>query len=191
MKRVVGLMLALACLATLVSAASAQELPQPGTIVAVKAGHLLDVKSGQYRQDQIILIEGDRIKSVGSASEVKIPAGAKVVNLSNRTVLPGLIDCHTHLTFSPFTGAYRALSLSVPREALAGARNACVALEAGFTTVRNVGPADLPMSRSATPSMPATFPARACWSPARRSASRVVMRTRICWRQSSTTRRMA
>jgi imidazolonepropionase-like amidohydrolase len=136
MKRVLGLILALAGLAAL---ASAQEAPQPGAIVAVKTGHLLDVRSGQYRQGQIILIEGDRIKSVGPASEVAIPAGAKVIDLSNRTVLPGLIDCHTHLTFSPFTGAYRALSISVPREALLGARNARVTLEAGFTTVRNVG----------------------------------------------------
>jgi len=139
MKRVLGLVLTLACAAAWMSTLSAQEAPQPVTAVALKAGHLLDVRSGQYRRDQVILIEGDRIQTVGSASEVQIPAGAKVVDLSSRTVLPGLIDCHTHLTFSPFTGAYRALSISVPREALLGARNARVTLEAGFTTVRNVG----------------------------------------------------
>ncbi len=139
MKRIVVSMLALVCLATLMSAASAQEAPQPATVVVVKAGHLLDVRSGEYRQDQVILIEGDRVKTVGAASDVTIPSGAKVVDLSNRIVLPGLIDCHTHLTFSPFTGAYHALSISVPREALLGARNARVTLEAGFTTVRNVG----------------------------------------------------
>lgn len=139
MKRIIGWTLALACLASFVPCAAAQESPQPGRIVAVKAGHLLDVKSGEYRQNQVVLIEGDRIKSVGAASEVTIPSGARVIDLSNRTVLPGLIDCHTHLTFSPFTGAYRALSISVPREALLGARNARVTLEAGFTTVRNVG----------------------------------------------------
>ncbi|HEV3277862.1 MAG TPA: amidohydrolase family protein [Terriglobia bacterium] len=132
-------MLSVACLAIFSLSAAAQEEPATRVPVAVRAGHLLDVKTGEYRQDQIILIEGDRIKAVGTASEVKIPAGARMVDLSNRTVLPGLIDCHTHLTFSPFTGAYRALSISVPREALTGARNARVTLEAGFTTVRNVG----------------------------------------------------
>ncbi|HUI41953.1 MAG TPA: amidohydrolase family protein [Terriglobia bacterium] len=138
MKRILGWMLALACLVASAPRASAQE-PPPAAVVAVKAGHLLDVRSGEYRQDQIILIEGGRIKAVGAAGEVQIPPGAKVVDLSSRTVLPGLIDCHTHLTFSPYLGAYRALSMSVPREALLGARNARVTLEAGFTTVRNVG----------------------------------------------------
>jgi len=137
-KRILGWMLALACLVASAPRASAQE-PPPAAVVAVKAGHLLDVRSGEYRQDQIILIEGGRIKAVGAAGEVQIPPGAKVVDLSSRTVLPGLIDCHTHLTFSPYLGAYRALSMSVPREALLGARNARVTLEAGFTTVRNVG----------------------------------------------------
>jgi imidazolonepropionase-like amidohydrolase len=141
MKQVTTLMLAMACLGgpVVTSQAPAQEPPQTAAVVAVKAGHLLDVRSGQYRQDQVILIEGDRIKAVGTAVEVAVPAGAKVIDLSNRTVLPGLIDCHTHLTMSPFTGAYRGLSISVPREALMGARNARVTLEAGFTTVRNVG----------------------------------------------------
>jgi len=139
MKGIAGFVLALACLAARAPRASAQEAMPSATMVAVKAGRLLDVKSGAYRLDQVILIEGDRIKAVGDAAQMKIPSGAKVVDLSNRTVLPGLIDCHTHLTFSPFTGAYRALSISVPREALLGARNARVTLEAGFTTVRNVG----------------------------------------------------
>jgi imidazolonepropionase-like amidohydrolase len=130
--------LALACITLLPLLAHSQQ-PSPSiATVAVKAGRLLDVKSGAYRQDQIILIEGDRIKVVGPAAQTQIPAGAKVLDLSRRTVLPGLIDCHTHLTMSPFVGAYRSLSMSVPREALLGARNARVTLEAGFTTVRNV-----------------------------------------------------
>jgi len=118
---------------------NAQETPAPAARIAVKAGHLLDVKSGRYLEDQVIVIDGGRIQAVGAAAEVHIPSDAKVLDLSNRTVLPGLIDCHTHLTFSPFVGAYRALSMSVPREALLGARNARVTLDAGFTTVRNVG----------------------------------------------------
>ncbi len=138
-KRAVAWILELVLLGALPLRVGAQEQPVPSARVAVRAGHLLDVKSGQYLENQVILVEGGRIQKVGPAADVQIPSDAKVVDLSNRTVLPGLIDCHTHLTFSPFLGAYRALSESVPREALLGARNARVTLGAGFTTVRNVG----------------------------------------------------
>jgi imidazolonepropionase-like amidohydrolase len=109
----------------------------PGTkVVVVHAGRLLDVKTGRTLTNQTIQIQGDRISSVGASAE--IPAGAQVVDLPNATVLPGLIDAHTHLTMTTNFGPSR-LMISVPREALYGARNARVTLEAGFTTVRNVG----------------------------------------------------
>jgi imidazolonepropionase-like amidohydrolase len=139
MKTSVLRVLALACVALRPFSVFPQELSTSTATIAVKAGRLLDVRSGGYRQDQLILIQGDRIKAVEPAAGTELPAGTKLIDLSNRTVLPGLIDCHTHLTMSPFVGAYRALSMSVPREALLGARNARVTLEAGFTTVRNVG----------------------------------------------------
>ncbi len=85
--------------------------------------------------DQAIVIEGDKIVSVGPASAA--PAEASTINLPNATVLPGLIDAHTHLTFNPSFG-YQTLAISIPREALIGAHNARLTLEAGFTTVRNV-----------------------------------------------------
>ena len=109
--------------------------------VAVRAGRLLDVRSGEYQDRQIILIEGERIKEVGPASELeaRVPSSARVIDLSRSTVLPGLIDAHTHLTFTPGSTGYRGLGISAPRQALIGARNARVTLEAGFTTVRNVG----------------------------------------------------
>ncbi len=112
-----------------------------GRVVAVKAGRVLDVRSGKYAANQIIWIEGERIKEIGDASalESKLPKDARVVDLSNETVLPGLIDCHTHLTMAPQTLGPGGLKLSYPRQALLGARNARVTLEAGFTTVRNVG----------------------------------------------------
>ncbi|HVO81295.1 MAG TPA: amidohydrolase family protein [Terriglobales bacterium] len=103
--------------------------------MVVRAGRLLDVKSGKVLADQAIVIEGDRIVSVGPAAAVA--AGATVINLANATVLPGLIDAHTHLTFNPSFG-YQTLGISIPREALIGAHNARLTLEAGFTTVRNV-----------------------------------------------------
>ncbi len=104
----------------------------------VHAGKLLDVKTGKVLTNQAIVIEGGKIVSVVATSEAKASAGDKVVDLPNATVLPGLIDAHTHLTFNPKFG-YEMLGISVPREALIGAHNARVTLEAGFTTVRNVG----------------------------------------------------
>jgi imidazolonepropionase-like amidohydrolase len=105
--------------------------------VVVRAGKLLDVKSGKMLTDQAIVIARDRIVSVGPAANLVASPGDEVIDLGQATVLPGLIDAHTHLTMSPAFG-YQELAISIPREALTGARNARVTLEAGFTTVRNV-----------------------------------------------------
>ncbi len=105
--------------------------------VVIHAGHFLDVKTGKTLANQTIVIEGDKIVSVGSASGA--PAGATVIDLPNATVLPGLIDAHTHLTFDQGSTGYPSLGISTPREALFGAKNARITLMAGFTTVRNVG----------------------------------------------------
>jgi imidazolonepropionase-like amidohydrolase len=109
--------------------------------IAIRAGKVLDVRTGKYAADQIIWIEGDRIKAIGNAAEMsaKVPAGAKTIDLSQSTVLPGLIDCHTHLTMTPYDSGLNGVRISYPRMALAGARNARATLEAGFTTVRNLG----------------------------------------------------
>jgi imidazolonepropionase-like amidohydrolase len=109
--------------------------------VTIRAGHLLDVKTGKTLNDQAIVIEGDKIVAVGPASNPAAAAGGTSIDLSNATVLPGLIDGHTHLTGDPRNIGYQSLGLSVPREALIGARNARLTLQAGFTTVRNVGAA--------------------------------------------------
>ncbi|MGA7921843.1 MAG: amidohydrolase family protein [Candidatus Acidiferrales bacterium] len=113
----------------------------PPVDVAIHAGKVLDVRTGKYVSDQIIWVEGDRIKEIGKASEIssRFPAGAKAIDLSNVTVLPGMIDCHTHLTMTPYDSGPAGLRKSYPRQALVGARNARVTLEAGFTTVRNLG----------------------------------------------------
>lgn len=115
----------------------------PGTAqtsrhIVVHAGHLLDVKTGKLLADQTLVIEDGKIIGSGAAAEAKIPADAMRIELPNATVLPGLIDAHTHLTSEPKFG-YDRLAISVPREALIGARNARVTLLAGFTTARNVG----------------------------------------------------
>jgi imidazolonepropionase-like amidohydrolase len=128
---VCGFVVALFC----ASVSWAQTAPAAKTVV-IHAGHLLDVKTGKTFSNQTIVIQGDKIVSVGSDSQN--PAGAQVIDLPSATVLPGLIDAHTHITMTTNFG-YSALAISIPRQALNGARNARVTLEAGFTTVRNVG----------------------------------------------------
>ncbi len=110
---------------------------QPTHHVLVRAGHVLDVRTGTLLTDQLITVDGDSITSM-AAAPATLPAG-DVVDLSKYTVVPGLIDVHTHLTGAPEYIGLRGLTLSVPRQALIGAHNARVTLEAGFTTVRDVG----------------------------------------------------
>jgi imidazolonepropionase-like amidohydrolase len=107
--------------------------------VVVRAGHILDVKTGNMLSGQAIVIEGDKIVSIGPVADAKLSPATQTIDLPNATILPGLIDAHTHLTFDPANLGYEGLGISYPREALIGARNARVTLEAGFTTVRNVG----------------------------------------------------
>jgi imidazolonepropionase-like amidohydrolase len=128
--------MALACLC--IASAAAQETTAP-TRTIIYVGHLLDVKSGKTLANQQIVIEGDKIVSVGPSAGPGAKAGYNIIDLSKATVLPGLIDAHTHLTFSPDQFGYQSLGISIPREALTGAKNAKITLEAGFTTVRNVG----------------------------------------------------
>lgn len=110
----------------------------------MKAGKLLDVRKGSYLENAAVLIEGERIKEVGRASEVQLraPAGVKVIDLGRMTVLPGLVDCHTHLMarFSDTPDGY-VLGLATKSQAfraLEGAADARITLQAGFTTVRDV-----------------------------------------------------
>jgi imidazolonepropionase-like amidohydrolase len=122
---------ALGCLGT-------QGIAQTSRHIAVHAGHLLDVKTGKLLADQTLVTEDGRIVSTGATADAKIPADAVRIELPNATVLPGLIDAHTHLTYDPNFG-YQELGISVERSTLTGAKNARLTLLAGFTTVRNVG----------------------------------------------------
>lgn len=106
-------------------------------VTAVKAARMLDVRSGTMIASAVILIDGERITAAGS--ELAIPAGAQVIDLGNKTVLPGLIDMHTHLTGDPQDAGYAVVAKSVPRMTMTGAKNARLTLQAGFTTVRNLG----------------------------------------------------
>ena len=111
----------------------------PAQHVVIHAGHMLDVKTGNMLDNVTVVIDGEKVTSVsGGGSQSDNQADIRVINLLNATLLPGLIDAHTHITFTPNFG-YSRLAISVPREALTGARNAKITLEAGFTTIRNVG----------------------------------------------------
>jgi imidazolonepropionase-like amidohydrolase len=110
---------------------------------AIRAGSLIDGKSDKPRHDQVIVVHGNRIESVTDSATAKIPSAATVIDLSKATVLPGLIDSHTHIFLQgedPAQGGYDANILNAPL-ALRAARATVAArraLEQGFTTLRDV-----------------------------------------------------
>ncbi len=109
----------------------------------IKAGRLIDGRSDAPQSGVAILIEGDRIKAVGPVAQVQGQArGARVIDLSQMTVLPGLIDAHTHLLLQgdPTAQSYneQLLYQSTPYRAILAARNARIALEHGFTAIRDL-----------------------------------------------------
>jgi imidazolonepropionase-like amidohydrolase len=128
----------LAALAGMAVTASAQA-PQR---TVIRAGRVLNVRTGELRANHAIVIEGDKIAQIAPSSEVTAAAGDTTIDLRDATVLPGLIDMHTHLTFELSSLGYQGLGIATAREALHGARNARRTLEAGFTTVRNLGARD-------------------------------------------------
>lgn len=109
--------------------------------VAVTADRLLDVKAGRYVEHPLLIIADERIVSVGKAGDA-VPAGAERVDLPGVTLLPGLIDMHVHLTSSPLFGGYKRYQVTDSFWPVISTVHAKATLEAGFTTVRNVGAKD-------------------------------------------------
>ncbi len=105
----------------------------------IRAGQLLDVTNGRMLSDQLIVVRNNVIEAIGDANRINIPSGAIEIDLSNSTILPGLIDAHVHLTSDASINGYDSLSRSSIRNALYGTYSAGLTLRSGFTTVRNVG----------------------------------------------------
>lgn len=122
-----------------VGVAAFAQSANPPAVAVIKAGHLVDVSSGRVLANQVVVIRDGKIEALGAAGAVSIPAGAKIIDLSSSTVLPGFIDTHTHLTSDPALPPYYGYGQSTPRLALKGAANARVTLLVGVTTVRDVG----------------------------------------------------
>src|ERR1700694_2037265 len=129
-KLIVGLFLAILGTVTPLGA-------QAPRVVAVRAGHLFDSKSGQMLTNHMVLIAGEKITDVGPSDKVQIPAGVQVIDLSQATALPGLIDAHAHVYSSLSNGA----RVNTTKEAwtLMAIGNAQTTLRAGFESVRDVG----------------------------------------------------
>src|SRR5256886_6549839 len=108
------------------------QCPPAPRVIAVRAGRLFDSKTGQMLTKQVVLLQGDRITDVGPEAQIKIPAGAQVMDLSQATVLPGLIDAHTHMFNTPKPGMSRETST------LIAIHNLQADLRAGFTTARDM-----------------------------------------------------
>jgi imidazolonepropionase-like amidohydrolase len=128
------------CAAGFTLSASAQASGAAGgKRTLVKAGHVLDVKTGKVADAQTIVVVGDAIQSIVPTASVAPQPGDTVVDLGRLTVLPGLIDVHTHLTMNTDFDPYRELTSTDAKEAINGVVNARTTLMAGFTSVRNVG----------------------------------------------------
>ena len=109
------------------------QCPPAARTLAVRAGRLFDSVSGQMLAKQVIVVTGERITEVGPEGQVKIPAGTPVIDLSSATVLPGLVDAHSHMYDT------RRPGMTVERSALIAINNAQATLRGGFTSARDMG----------------------------------------------------
>ena len=134
--------LALTCTALPMSGIAQQAEKAAGKRTLVRAGHVLDVKTGKLSDAQTIVVVGDTIKSIAPTASVTAEAGDAVVDLGGMTVMPGLMDVHTHITMNTDFDPYRELTTTDAKQGINGVVNARTTLMAGFTSIRNVGAGD-------------------------------------------------
>lgn len=111
----------------------------------IKAGLMIDGKGTVYKEDPVLILRGGKILKVGRATELEIPADedCTLIKADNKTVMPGLIDAHTHIQMSAGVKEYDLISRTVPYWAIRAGLNARKTLEAGFTTIRDLGAENL------------------------------------------------
>jgi len=137
MNRLTELLLGFLCAFSVAGFADARQAAAEPDNVLIRPARILDVRSGKFREDVVVTVAGDRIVSIDNAAAV---ASAEVIDLPGLTLLPGLMDVHTHLTYDvedDYTN--QAVKENLADLALRGVRNAKRTLMAGFTTVRDVG----------------------------------------------------
>ena len=116
--------------------------PATADTVAISADHMVDVLAGRVTDKPMVIVKDGRITAVGTQGSLTVPEGAKHIDLPGKTILPGLIDMHVHLTSLAEIGGYRTLQYTDSFWGAVSVANAKKTLNAGFTTVRNVGSAD-------------------------------------------------
>lgn len=137
-------MLALVVCFSLIQAAGFAQTNAPTQVVLIKAGRLVDVRAGRVVENQAIIIEGERIKTVGPLADVErnAPSSARVIDLSRATLLPGLADCHTHVLLQGYNTASeyddQLLKESIPYRTIRATVAARIALFNGFTAMRDL-----------------------------------------------------
>jgi imidazolonepropionase-like amidohydrolase len=138
------LCLTFACSLQMTQSAQTQSSPPkpPETVYLLKPAHIFDGESAQLHDNWVVLVRGQKIEAVGAASDVKAPADAKLINLPGMTLMPGLIEAHSHILLHPYSEtvwndqvAHEALSLRVAR----ATNHLRSELMAGFTTLRDLG----------------------------------------------------
>jgi imidazolonepropionase-like amidohydrolase len=133
------IVLLLSVLAAAVPASMLGQAAPSAKRTLVRAGHVLDVKTGKLSDGQTIVVAGDTIQSIGPSGSVTAQSGDTVIDLGGMTVMPGMIDVHTHLTMNTNFDPFYELTQTNAKEAINGVVNARTTLLAGFTSVRNVG----------------------------------------------------
>ena len=143
MKNSICSMVVLLLSVTAIGQSNPAQVPQSPQVTVIRAGTLIDPRANEPKRNQVIVIRGDKIESVGDAASAQVPAGAKIIDLSNATVLPGLIESHTHIFLQgedPALGCYDIQLLKFPLayRAARATVSARRALEQGFTTIRDM-----------------------------------------------------